>query len=95
MLFSRITVLASAVAVSQAQLYPGQSNLNHTCKLRMFFVVTNFSQLEHQSDILSRNSIFVLFRKRLSKCHGFLLYRNIRRIGTEHSILGYIYRSRV
>ena len=95
MLFSRISVLASAVAVSQAQLYPGQSNLNHTCQLRTFLIIANSRQLELWSNILSRNSISVLFRKRLSKRHGFMLYGNIWRASSQHPILGYIYWSRV
>ncbi|CZS99491.1 related to ribonucleases [Rhynchosporium graminicola] len=36
--FSRISILTSVVAVAQAQLYPGQSNLNHTCQLQTPFV---------------------------------------------------------
>lgn len=39
MLVSRISVLASVLAVSQAQLYPGQSNLNHTCQLRTLSIL--------------------------------------------------------
>ncbi|PVH72320.1 ribonuclease T2 [Cadophora sp. DSE1049] len=38
MLFTRISLLASTLAVSQAQLYPGQSNLNHTCQLQTPFL---------------------------------------------------------
>lgn len=92
MLFRSISVLVSVLSVSQAQLYPGQSNLNHTCQLR---TAPFLLQLRYQTHIQYRNPILVLFGKCVSQRNGFLLYRNVWRSRTQHTVLGYLHRSRI
>ncbi len=86
------TFLSSVLfGVSQASLY-GESNLNHTCQLRMLL---KFRCIHPILTCLLRNSLPLLLCQRLPEHNRLMLHRNVRRFGIEHPILGYIHRPRI
>lgn len=69
-LLTATAVSSMLVGVSQALLYPGQSNLNHTCQLRM----SPHEKRRNDLIIISRNPLPILLRKCVPKHHRLVLY---------------------
>jgi hypothetical protein len=85
-------LLAATVllGVAQASLYPGQSNLNHTCQLRSSPPYSPIFQSNKP-----RNAVSQLLCEGKPKHHRQLLHRNLRRPRPLHPILVHLHRSRI
>jgi hypothetical protein len=77
----------SALAV----LYPGQSNVNHTCQLSEYGLCDSNERLLMLYAYSQLRRRFVLLQRRQPQYRRFVLRRNIRRTPVVHPVLVYLH----